>query len=204
MSGGIRVPGIVRWPDGGITGGQAIDRMVHMSDWFPTLLAAAGVQPPTDRTIDGVNVLPVLQGEDGEVCTRRFWQWNRYDPVPRCNAGMRDGDWKLVQPKLDEAFHMPEISWLMLAMYGPEYFEHYGVFSTGYPPREIPDERPSPELYNVAEDPLEQNDLAESNPDRVSRMCRDIEPWFEDVEAERGTIDDDWWPDGQKGQIASY
>ena len=198
--GGVRVPGIIRWPDGGIAGGKAVSRMVHMSDWFPTLLAAAGLEPPTDRVIDGVNVLPVLRGEDGDVCTRRFWQWNRYTPVPRCNAGMRDGDWKLIQPKVPEAFHMPEGGWLLLAMYGPEYFEHYGPFSTGYPPREIPADRPTPELYNLAEDPLEQNDLAEADPDRVSRMCRDIEQWFEEVEAERATIDDDWWPDGRRGQ----
>ena len=39
--GGIRVPAIIRWPAGGLSGGRQVTEMVHMTDWFPTLLAAA-------------------------------------------------------------------------------------------------------------------------------------------------------------------
>ena len=100
--GGIRVPAIIRWPAGGLSGGHQVAEMVHMTDWFPTLLAAAGVEgrghlAPT-LPLDGVNVLPVLRGEPGQVETRRFWQWNRYQPDITSNAAMRDGDWKLVRP----------------------------------------------------------------------------------------------------------
>ena len=78
--GGIRVPVIIRWPDGMDAGGQ-IDEMVHFCDWFPTLLSAAAIEVPRHLKIDGVNILPLLRGERGEVETTRFWQWNRYTPV---------------------------------------------------------------------------------------------------------------------------
>ena len=42
LEGGIRVPAIVRWPDG-LPAGAACDEMIHFCDWLPTLAAAAGV-----------------------------------------------------------------------------------------------------------------------------------------------------------------
>lgn len=186
--GGIRVPGIVRWPAGGLSGGCEVREMVHFADWMPTLLAAAGLEPPRDRTIDGLNVLPVLQGQSKRVCDRRFWQWNRYEALVTCNAAMRDGDWKLVRPKIPEAMKTWGDHWLILSMYGPEYFEHYGVFRD-MPKREIPPPPPA-ELYHLADDPLEQNNLAGVEADRVARMTCMLEQWFEEVEAERRTITD--------------
>jgi len=39
-----------------------------------------------ELSLGGVNVLPVLRGEPGEVQTRRFWQWNRYTPLVTSTA----------------------------------------------------------------------------------------------------------------------
>jgi len=190
--GGIRVPLIVRWP-AGLEGGRTCDFMVHFADWLPTLLAACGVEKPADSpAIEGVNVLPRLRGEEGDVCTRRFWQWNRYTPVPCCNAALRDGDWKLVMPLVDEAFGLPDIEWLRVCMYETEKMIAHGVITEPDPPRDIPDERPPAELYNIAQDPGEANDLAEAEPDRLAKMTREVDNWFEEVEAERRSIRDQW------------
>ena len=186
--GGIRVPMVIRWP-GGFAGGRQVHEMVHFCDWFPTLLAAVGVDVPPGLQIDGVDVLPVLRGEDGDVCTKRFWQWNRYTPLVTCNAAMRDGDWKLVRPVIREAMQVPDIHWLRVSMYEPEHFIANGVFSGPDPARDVPPP-PPPELYNIAEDPLEREDLAAAHSDRVHKMVRELETWFEEVEAERSTIDD--------------
>ena len=186
--GGIRVPMVIRWP-GGFAGGRQVHEMVHFCDWFPTLVAAVGVDVPPGLQIDGVDVLPVLRGEDGDVCTKRFWQWNRYTPLVTCNAAMRDGDWKLVRPVIREAMQVPDIHWLRVSMYEPEHFIANGVFSGPDPARDVPPP-PPPELYNIAEDPLEREDLAAAHSDRVHKMVRELETWFEEVEAERSTIDD--------------
>jgi hypothetical protein len=41
---------------------------------------------------------------------------------------MRDGDWKLVRPAIREAMAVPDVYWLAVSMYGPEYFIHNGIF----------------------------------------------------------------------------
>ena len=48
-----------------------------------------------------------------------------------------------------------------------------------------------PELYNLANDPGEEHDLAEANPDRVHQMLRELETWFEEVEADRRATHDE-------------
>jgi arylsulfatase A len=188
--GGIRVPMIVRWP-AGLDAGREVTDMVHFTDWFPTTLSLAGVEKPGDTLpIDGVDVSSVLRGEKGKTCTRRFWQWNRYTPVVECNAAMRDGEWKLVRPRIEEAMAAPCCNpWLKVSMYEPEHFIENGLLDEPEPPREIPPP-PPPELYNIKEDPLEKENLADTHPDRVRRMLTELETWFEEVEAERATISD--------------
>ncbi len=188
FEGGIRVPAIVRWPDG-LEPGRTLDHMVHFVDWLPTLLHAAGVALPTDGpAIDGLDVWPVIRDGSGDVCTRRFWQWNRYTPLPHCNAAMRDGPYKLLYPRIPEAFQVPDIAWLRVCMYEPERMAERGLVTDPLPPREVP-EVPA-QLYNLDDDPCEQNDLAEAHPDIARRMIRELDNWFEDVEAERRTIAD--------------
>ena len=46
------------------------------------------------------------------------------------------------------------------------------------------------ELYNLADDPGEQNNLAVTRPDITSRLLCELETWFESVEADRNSIDD--------------
>ncbi|XP_014651017.1 PREDICTED: arylsulfatase F [Ceratotherium simum simum] len=60
--GGIRVPGIVRWP-GKVPAGEVIEEPTSLMDVFPTLAAVTGGTLPQDRVIDGRNLMPLLQGE---------------------------------------------------------------------------------------------------------------------------------------------
>ena len=63
MEGGIRTPCVIRWP-GRIPAGRTSNEIVHELDLFPTLAAAAGITDlPADRAIDGIDVLPFLEGK---------------------------------------------------------------------------------------------------------------------------------------------
>jgi arylsulfatase A len=189
--GGIRVPMLLRWPDG-LEGHRDIPDMVHFSDWFPTLLAMADIPLPRHLEIDGIDVLPVIRGENGTGCTKRFWQWNRYTPVATCNAAVRDGDWKLVRPAIREAMTAPcSNPWLNISMYTPEKLIEGGLVRGPDPRGPVPDP-PPPELYNIATDPLEKTNLADQYPERVRKLLAELETWFEEVEQERATIDDVW------------
>jgi hypothetical protein len=47
---------------------------------------------------------------------------------------------------------------------------------------------PPAQLFDLEADPQESIDLAAREPERVARMTRRLETWFEEVEAERRTI----------------
>jgi arylsulfatase A len=93
--GGIRVPGIVRWP-GKIKPGTTSDVPVVGSDLFPTVLGLAGVKPPADRVLDGVDVLPVLTGAAKEVERKVPLYWRLHMAPNNRHVAMRKGDWKVV------------------------------------------------------------------------------------------------------------
>jgi arylsulfatase A len=158
--------------------------MVHGCDWFPTLLAAAGAVAPPGRALDGVNMLPVLRGECGAAPTRRFWQWNRYEPVLTSNAAMRDGNWKLVRPVIDATFWTDPAEQILDTALRDAPWEPFDPIMGPCPEPELPEPAP-PELYDIGADPREEHDLAGRHPDRVQRMLRELENWFEEVEAER-------------------
>ncbi|XP_058391374.1 steryl-sulfatase [Diceros bicornis minor] len=60
--GGIRIPGVLRWP-GVIQAGLEIDEPTSNMDIFPTVAKLAGSPLPEDRIIDGRDLMPLLQGK---------------------------------------------------------------------------------------------------------------------------------------------
>lgn len=58
--GGIRVPGIFRWP-GRLPQGREVHEPTSLMDLYPTLQHLAGDHRP-DRTLDGHNLMPLLEG----------------------------------------------------------------------------------------------------------------------------------------------
>ena len=178
--GGIRVPLIIRWRSGLPSGGIRSDAMAHFTDWLPTLLSLAGVAVPAELALDGVDIAPALRGETGGSYPQRFWQWNRYRPVGTCNAAMRDGDWKLLRPQIREAMQVSAVDTALdhAIKYYPEHFA--GIVREPEPERTLP-EPPPALLFNIAEDPFEQNDLAAQHPQKVAAMETALERWFVNV-----------------------
>jgi arylsulfatase A-like enzyme len=72
--GGIRVPAVVSWP-GKLPAGASSDATLHMTDLFPTLLAAAGGVPDPAWNVDGANVLPTLTTGAPPPERTLFWEW---------------------------------------------------------------------------------------------------------------------------------
>ncbi|QEG00242.1 Arylsulfatase [Stieleria maiorica] len=105
--GGIRVPGIVRWP-GKIRPGTVSDVPVIGSDIFTTVLEIAGAPVPSDRTIDGVNLLPACEGKELERPVPLFWR--THIAPPASHAAMRIGDWKIVADQKLERFQLYKIA----------------------------------------------------------------------------------------------
>jgi len=92
FEGGIRVPFVMHWP-GHLPAGKVYDAPVCAFDIFPTAAALAGAKVPSDRKLDGVNLMPYLLGhQDGPPHQRLHW---------RTGGGItwavREGRYKLVQ-----------------------------------------------------------------------------------------------------------
>ncbi len=63
FEGGIRVPFLARWP-AQIPAGVTYDAPVHHFDMYATAAAAAGADLPTDRIMDGVDLMPYTAGAE--------------------------------------------------------------------------------------------------------------------------------------------
>lgn len=90
--GGVRTPFLIQWKDQFEGGGQ-FDGIVSALDVFPTTLAAAGVKVEPEWQLDGVNLIPILQGQKGDLSNRTlYWRFGT-------QWAIRKGPWKLLQAR---------------------------------------------------------------------------------------------------------
>jgi arylsulfatase A-like enzyme len=90
--GGVRVPCILRWP-GRLPRNRTVEQPVISMDLTASILAAAGARPPAGRTLDGMDVLPILAGHAAPAERTFFW---RVDRKERRQKAVRKGRWKYV------------------------------------------------------------------------------------------------------------
>ena len=168
--GGIREPFIVRWP-GVVKPGTKCDVPVTNVDLFPTFLAAAGAPVPAGKVLDGESLLPLLKGEGSLKRTGIFWHFPGYlnQAVIRGReldvrtgfrtrpvSVIRKGDWKL---------HLFHEEW---------------VLDGG---REKLDTNNAVELYHLAEDIGERNNVANGNKAKRDELLADLLAWQKSVNA---------------------
>ena len=94
--GGIRVPGIVRWP--GRIKPAVVDEPVGFVDLMPTLCALAGANLP-DKPLDGTDVGPLLfAGRKPERKVPLYWQYDKAigDTTPAWTVAIRRDSYKLL------------------------------------------------------------------------------------------------------------
>jgi arylsulfatase A-like enzyme len=94
--GGLRVPLLVKIP-WMTRPGSVCDVPVITHDWFPTLLDLANTPPRS--SLDGVSLVPLLQGADRlperDLCWHypHYWNGGKVSPY----SVIRSGDWKLIR-----------------------------------------------------------------------------------------------------------
>jgi arylsulfatase A-like enzyme len=97
--GGVRVPFFIQWP-GKIKAGSNSDKPVIQLDLGPTLLAAAGAPVSDKDELDGVNLLPFIQGqEDGDPHKALYWRFGE-------QTAIRKGPWKLVKGRGEDGVRL--------------------------------------------------------------------------------------------------
>ncbi len=178
--GGIRVPGIIRWP--GHTKPRTVcGEPVSGVDLLPTLCQIVGVPVPDDRAIDGASFLPLFEGKPVQRRTPLYWQFNYARSKPK--VAMRVGDWKILATLTE-----PELK--------------PGADITDQVQQSIKRaELDSFELYNLREDVGETTDLAEKEPDRLEAMAAHLRKLYHEVRDESPVWPAWEWPRYEGGRI---
>jgi len=123
FEGGTHVPFMAKWP-AQIAPGSAMSAPIHHMDLFHTFAAAAGAAVPSDRKLDGVDLLPYITGQaEGVPHQTLFWREGHHQSV-------QHQGWKMI--------------------------------SAGRPNKRW--------LFNLAQDPTEQHNLAAENPAQLAVM----------------------------------
>lgn len=168
FEGGTRVPLIAVWP-GHIPAGHKHDGLGITMDIFATSLIAAGLSVPSDRPIDGKDIMPMLTSDAASP----------HDVIYTMGGNnlvrVRSGPWTLiVHPQPHDAPWDPRKKWKdpnspdgvrMLAPYEQPTPVEYPGMMTG-------DFVDQPSLFNVDEDPTEQHNVAGQHREVVAKLTQ--------------------------------
>ena len=184
--GGLRVPALLEWP-ARLPGPAVTNVPCVTSDIYPTLLEIAGVRVPRQPRLDGIDLTPVFEGD---MKTRRkpigFWNY------PAKGVPTPSDEWMTELLEAQQAGREPN---------APERLRlDAGELDKTYDTRVFPGhaawlEWPWKlhrkqgekqvgiqfELYRLDSDPMESEDLAALNAERVAGMRRRLEDWQRSV-----------------------
>lgn len=167
--GGIRVPMFAYWP-GKIKPGTICEEPVIGTDFYPTFIQLAGANYPQNYSLDGTSLVPLLNGEETIHRESLFWHFpaylNSYEGMrdesrdtlfrTRPVTVIRKGDWKLLQ-----------------------YHEEWELDGG----RENILTNNAVEVYNLAEDIGETNNLASVQIDKRDELLDELIKWQQETDA---------------------
>ena len=155
--GGIRVPAFAVWP-GEIPAGTVSATPITAVDIYPTLLDMADVPAAPGKVLDGESLVPVLKGG---VLARDaiFWYFPAYTvPTDYEVEVVREKEGARLGPAAAIRSGDEKLIW---------FFEGDHL-----------------ELYDLAEDPGEDRNLAEAEPERAAELHTRLKAWLDEVGAE--------------------
>jgi arylsulfatase A-like enzyme len=82
---------MLRWP-GHIPPGRVTDQVGITMDLSATIVAVTNSPVPPETKLEGINLLPILEGRSPEVERTLFWRTES----GRSQKAVRSGDWKLL------------------------------------------------------------------------------------------------------------
>ncbi|MFP4058568.1 MAG: sulfatase-like hydrolase/transferase [Candidatus Brocadiia bacterium] len=183
--GGLRVPGLLEWP-ARLPRPRVTDVPCNTSDIYPTLLDVLGVRMPGQPPLDGISLVPLLEGKmDERPRPMGFWSH------PTGGIGTPSAKWMGELLAAQKAGKDLEPDWRLRRdaaeikkKYPLDSFPgHAAWLDWPWKLHRIQGKKGSvrTELYNLPEDPGEKKDLAKAQPERVARMRGDLEAWLASV-----------------------
>ncbi|QNN24067.1 sulfatase-like hydrolase/transferase [Planctomycetales bacterium ZRK34] len=191
--GGLRVPGLLEWP-ARYPGHRVIDVPCSTLDFYPTFLEIAGLKSQHTRPMDGMSLIPVLEGSmSARPQPMGFWVYgtpghrmNSQEVLTTLKRGQDQG--RDADDIDDKSFQKLREVWKNAGKHGQYPADLFAGKRGGtgawtdwpwklYRNKARRAKTITVELYNLAEDPLEEHDLAADHPDRVKTMEAAFEQW---------------------------
>ena len=155
MDGGFKVPFVAKWPKRIHPGSQS-SKLVSNLDIFPTLLELAGLEQPSDRVIDGVNMVGVLTGATSQSPREAFYYYH-YDEL----QAVRIGTWKYIRRTNRYVWPIPLDA---------------EPISRKFWTKQLGSDR-APLLYDLRRDPGERYNVIATHPDIAARLESAMAAW---------------------------
>ena len=180
--GGLRVPSVLQWP--ARFSAKQIDVPAFSSDLYPTLLSVAGIKQPVDQPLlDGVDLLPVLEGKKRSRPAMGFWHGFRNGQgtwSDRIIKALLEAD-KAGKPNPHPERILKNVK--EFPTFDMSDLEGHAAWND-WPWKLHRIEKKDKviyELYDLTKDPMETSDLREKEPARVSKMKASLENWQRSV-----------------------
>lgn len=155
--GGIRGPFFLQFPSR-FPRSRKINTISAHIDIFPTLLELCEIDSSRNSKIDGVSLLPLLEGTENKSPDRKLFT--------QCHRGL--------EPKLYQNCAVITQKYKMVGSPGTFDNENFKTPDT-----------PVLELYDLMNDPAEKNDIADKQPEILSSLRKAYDSWYEDVKNTR-------------------
>ena len=108
--GGIREPMIVKWP-GVVDEASICSEPVISTDFYPTILAMAGLDAMPEQHVDGVDLTPVITGQGSIPERPLYWHYPHYsNQGGKPGAAVRLGNFKLIEFFEDHRVELYDLS----------------------------------------------------------------------------------------------
>ncbi len=174
---GIRIPMVVYWK-GKVAAGTRLNTPVVAEDLYPTILDMAGIdQYQTVQEIDGKSIVKLLT--DGSVAVRKAMDKGDITNQKEAYDFQIAEEISGIDPQREVLAHFPH-QWKQYQLHDIDYMSalRKGDWKIIYRHREQ-----TLELYNIAEDIIERNDLSQSNPEKLREMAEALTAKLEGYDA---------------------
>ncbi|MCA9140694.1 MAG: sulfatase-like hydrolase/transferase, partial [Planctomycetales bacterium] len=179
--GGLRVPAIFEWPSRYQP--KSIDTPVFAADLYPTLVAIGGAKVAHQPLLDGIDLANVIAGTQTTRPPMGFWHGHTPGQATYSDRVIRE----LLEAKAagkpnpypDRILKNVET----FPVFGDDATRGHAAWNA-WPwklHRIENDGAVKFELYDLASDPMEENDLVSKQPSRVAAMTKDLEAWQRSV-----------------------
>ncbi|MBK6285011.1 MAG: sulfatase [Draconibacterium sp.] len=146
FEGGQRVPCLMMWK-GTISAGTVNNNLIAGMDILPTIAEIAGA-PLQGKKIDGVNILPLMKGEQVESPRKSMYYYYRRNNL----EAVQNGEWKLVFPHKGRTY------------------EGFEPGKDGMPGNANENSDVAAGLYDLRRDPGERYNLIDFHPEIVEKL----------------------------------